>query len=204
MATVARSLVRAGSGFLKPVVSRHRIITIPRPSLIQAAPFHHTRPAFAEKEKDSKENAPLFEIPDFSPDVLTAEERAEYEQMTPEQRSAFDAEMANAVTVMRESDETTGAVRAMGRDLFQLRKESDVPTSIPRLRPSGFWAEDEEDEWAQAKDGDDHFNDDDITSMAHTDLDQHRDLRHYARVIAWEMPLLSSTSSTTPLPPKHG
>lgn len=36
---------------------------------------------------------------------------------------------------------------------------------------------------------DDH---DDMTSLAHGELEQHREMRHYARLAAWEMPLLSS------------
>jgi small subunit ribosomal protein S35 len=36
---------------------------------------------------------------------------------------------------------------------------------------------------------DDH---DDITTLAHGELEQHREMRHYARLAAWEMPLLSS------------
>jgi small subunit ribosomal protein S35 len=36
---------------------------------------------------------------------------------------------------------------------------------------------------------DDH---DDITALAHGELEQHREMRHYARLAAWEMPLLSS------------
>ncbi|KAG4417454.1 hypothetical protein IFR04_009407 [Cadophora malorum] len=34
-------------------------------------------------------------------------------------------------------------------------------------------------------------DDDDINSLAHGELEQHRELRHYARLVAWEMPLLS-------------
>jgi len=33
---------------------------------------------------------------------------------------------------------------------------------------------------------------DDITSLAHGELEQHREMRHYARLAAWDMPLLSS------------
>ncbi|KAL2071582.1 hypothetical protein VTL71DRAFT_12817 [Oculimacula yallundae] len=33
--------------------------------------------------------------------------------------------------------------------------------------------------------------DDDLNSLAHGELEQHREMRHYARLIAWEMPLLS-------------
>jgi small subunit ribosomal protein S35 len=35
---------------------------------------------------------------------------------------------------------------------------------------------------------------DDITTLGHGELERHREMRHYARLIAWEMPLLSSTS----------
>lgn len=40
---------------------------------------------------------------------------------------------------------------------------------------------------------DPEVDDDDISSIAHAQLDQHREFRHYARLIAWEMPLLTST-----------
>lgn len=33
---------------------------------------------------------------------------------------------------------------------------------------------------------------DDISSIAHGELEQHREWRHYARLAAWEMPMLSS------------
>ena len=39
---------------------------------------------------------------------------------------------------------------------------------------------------------DEVFDGDDISSIAHGELEQHRELRTYARIAAWEMPLLSS------------
>ena len=43
---------------------------------------------------------------------------------------------------------------------------------------------------------------DGLTSMAHSELDQHREARHYARIAAYEMPLLSRNAplSTTKSP----
>lgn len=38
---------------------------------------------------------------------------------------------------------------------------------------------------------DDH---DDITTLGHGELEKHREMRHYARLTAWEMPLLASMS----------
>jgi hypothetical protein len=37
---------------------------------------------------------------------------------------------------------------------------------------------------------DDH---DDMTPLGHGELEKHREMRHYTRLAAWEMPLLSST-----------
>jgi small subunit ribosomal protein S35 len=39
------------------------------------------------------------------------------------------------------------------------------------------------------------FEEDDIPSIAHGQLEQHREYREYARLAAWEMPLLSSMFS---------
>lgn len=43
----------------------------------------------------------------------------------------------------------------------------------------------------QVEDGDDVFGEDDMTSMAHAELEEHRELREYARIAAWDMPSLS-------------
>ena len=36
-------------------------------------------------------------------------------------------------------------------------------------------------------------DDEDLTTLGHGELEHHREMRHYARLAAWEMPLLSST-----------
>lgn len=38
---------------------------------------------------------------------------------------------------------------------------------------------------------DEDFGEDDISSMAHKQLDEHRERREFLRIAAWEMPLLS-------------
>jgi hypothetical protein len=40
---------------------------------------------------------------------------------------------------------------------------------------------------------DEDYYGDDLTSHGHGELQQHRELREYARLIAWELPLLSRT-----------
>ena len=57
-----------------------------------------------------------------------------------------------------------------------------------------FWNDEEEDPEMVIKDGpEEEEPDNDITSMAHSKLDEIREQRHYARIAAWEMPLLAST-----------
>jgi small subunit ribosomal protein S35 len=95
----------------------------------------------------------------------------------------------------------------MERDMNAMVKEveKEFPSrpmnlNVPR-NLKGYWAEGEEDdEDTQAEDMDE-WHDDDISSYAHGDLEQHREAREYARLAAWELPLLSSTSvSLLPLP----
>lgn len=55
--------------------------------------------------------------------------------------------------------------------------------------PEGFFAIDEE----RDDPGEDpEFENDDITSLAHGELEQHREIREFARIMAWDMPLLYS------------
>lgn len=39
---------------------------------------------------------------------------------------------------------------------------------------------------------DPEFEEDDVSALAHGDLEQQREYRKYARLMAWEMPLLTS------------
>lgn len=52
----------------------------------------------------------------------------------------------------------------------------------------GFWAEGEPELGR-----DEDYYGDDVTSLGHGELEQHRELREYARLIAWELPLLNRT-----------
>lgn len=69
--------------------------------------------------------------------------------------------------------------------------ETDEDLEIPeedKKKATGFWAEGEPSMGAD----EDYFGDD-ITSDGHKELQKHRELREYARLIAWELPLLSRT-----------
>jgi small subunit ribosomal protein S35 len=78
-----------------------------------------------------------------------------------------------------------------------LEKEEDfmIEEDDRRKVAAGFWAEGEE-----SMGPDEDYYGDDLTSHGHGELKQHRMLREYNRLVAWEMPLLGRTSSTPPLP----
>lgn len=67
-------------------------------------------------------------------------------------------------------------------------------TFTPRVFPQkSFWHEEEDDPDLITDELDeDVFDEDDIMSMAHGKLEEFREYREYARIAAWEMPLLSS------------
>jgi small subunit ribosomal protein S35 len=71
----------------------------------------------------------------------------------------------------------------------ELDLEDDEDFDVPpdEGRP-GFWAEGED-----SMGPDEDYYGDDLTSLGHGELEQHRELREYARLIAWELPLLSRT-----------
>lgn len=71
---------------------------------------------------------------------------------------------------------------------FELEKDDDfdIEEDDKRKVSTGFWAEGEEEMGVD----EDYFGDD-ITSHGHGELQKQRDIREYARLIAWELPLLS-------------
>lgn len=74
---------------------------------------------------------------------------------------------------------------------YEVRELDDMfpapPKELPR-RDDGFFNEGEKEDIGP----DDEFNEDDISSHAHAELEQHREIREYARLAGWEMPLLAS------------
>lgn len=84
---------------------------------------------------------------------------------------------------LRETPGWASEDRALEEDLFR-----DDAGEKPNK--SSFWF-DEEDPETNTEEHDE-FDEDDITSMAHGKLDEIRDMRHYARLAIWEMPLLAS------------
>lgn len=65
--------------------------------------------------------------------------------------------------------------------VMEKQKKKRPKDTLLNLGDPDPWEED-----GQLEDGHD-----DITSLGHGELEQHREMRHYARLTAWEMPLLA-------------
>ncbi|RMZ73807.1 37S ribosomal Rsm24 [Pyrenophora seminiperda CCB06] len=115
-----------------------------------------------------------------------------FNKMTEEERR--DAMLTNLRASLAEIDPSVVAdAQRKGRaglpqtQDFGLETDEDffIEEDDKRKIQSGFWAEGEE-----TMGPDEDYYGDDLTSHGHGELEQHRELREYARLIAWELPLL--------------
>lgn len=146
-------------------------------------------------EPQETESFRIAEIPEYSVENFTDAEKSMYELMSSEERAVFDAENKRIVQMWNDPVRRAKEEEAIDLLADQVEKESKMRFEDVREKNRGFWAEEEEDEFSNAEDGDDTFNDDEITSMAHAEMELHREVREYARIAAWDMPLLSSMLS---------
>ena len=119
-----------------------------------------------------------------------------YDMLSPEERAAFDAENQRIVADFNNLEKRAAAFAAafaeIQKSVDQIDRQEDIRFEDIRPKFKGFWAEDDGDEMAQVEDGDEDIQDNEITSMAHAELEMHREMREYARIAAWDMPMLSS------------
>jgi small subunit ribosomal protein S35 len=130
-------------------------------------------------------------MPEYSPELLNKEERSMYDMLAPEEREQFDAENRRIVEEFNDPAKRAAAFAEIEKSVSSMEKETGLRFEDVREKRLGFWGEEEDDEFALVEDADEAFNDDDITSMAHAELEVHREIREYARIAAWDMPLLS-------------
>lgn len=115
-----------------------------------------------------------------------------YDMLAPEEREQFDAENRRMVEEFNDPQKRAAAFAELEKSVNQIDKEYPMRFDDMREKRLGLWGDEEDDEFALVEDADEEFNDDDITSMAHAELEVHREIREYARIAAWDMPLLSS------------
>ena len=121
---------------------------------------------------------------------IDPEQHKAYYRSTPQEQKQWleDAtKMHDYMTSPQIESELSAAVSQAVQETQDESPHTEI--EIPRIRP-GFFAMGEDEE--QDSGEDEEFEGDDISSLGHANLEQHREMREYARIMAWEMPLLSS------------
>lgn len=130
----------------------------------------------------------------ITPRDLSPSQRADYEALPKDQQPKY-LDIVNHDRALAESPAEREWLEARANALAQeFNREQTWSPTIRRAKPNeyGFWATDEDDEFGVFEDDDDVESDDQLTSIAESQLELHRDLREYTRRAAWELPLLSS------------
>lgn len=155
------------------------------------SPVFHKRDGASGPPKKKEREAYKFDIKSLDPEA-----RAAYMSLTPEQRTEWEEEAKQFADYMS-SPEVDSAMQGEASQAAHEAAEEmpHVDVQIPRIKP-GLMALGEAE--PQDSGEDEEFEGDDITSLAHGELEQHREMRHYARIAAWEMPLLSSMPPNPP------
>lgn len=154
-------------------------------------------PGERNSTRDPFRNAPLFDFDRYAEKIstdpsLSSEERDEKLTSFIEDTQQSDTYRERMAAQFGDPDEYEDPDEVKADD-----DDEDDRIDIREERvKSGFFALDEEKD----DPGEDpEFNNDDITSLAHGELEQHRELRGFYRNIIWDMPLLYSMFSPSPL-----
>ncbi|KAI9849808.1 MAG: 37S ribosomal protein S24, mitochondrial [Sclerophora amabilis] len=168
-------------------------LRVQTPIRTQRRPFT-SKPFYRDESSDSSTPPSTNFISSLEPS-----ERATYDTLSPEDREQFQIEYEAIDDGMSQPD----VDRRINDVMFNAVRE--VQANTPReMKPDidykpGFMSLGEDDEVGTGSD--DEFGEDDISSLAHGELEQHREIREYARIAAWEMPLLSKLAKPFEPPP---
>ncbi|KAL8654057.1 MAG: hypothetical protein Q9226_003582 [Calogaya cf. arnoldii] len=163
----------------------------------QSAPVYRAKSD--EEERSGSPNVSK-EPYSFDYDQLVPEEQHHYDLLSPEEKKKLqDVERAayEHLTSPKIESELQGMV---SQAVYDISREVPREHSVLPLITPGLMAMGEIDEQDSGEDED--FEGDDITSTAHGELEQHREIREYARIAAWEMPMLSKLAKPFVLPSK--
>ncbi|KAL9623843.1 MAG: hypothetical protein Q9160_001835 [Pyrenula sp. 1 TL-2023] len=204
MASAAQCLRRS-------LIQCHRTIPLKRkwqiPATFPHRQFTTTPCQFQDNNKatpnpsqvqDIESHANRF-VNEADPDDAYQDARAHFKSLTPAEQQQLQDEWAQMGAEMdeeveREVEEAMPQTTPTPRER-ELEDALSFPIAKTRSKDLGFWGDDEEfDEDAMVEDMDDEFKDDDVTSMAHAELELHREIREYTRIAAWEMPFLNTLS----------
>ncbi|KAL8763039.1 MAG: hypothetical protein Q9184_001066 [Pyrenodesmia sp. 2 TL-2023] len=151
-----------------------------------------------DDEDDARPSEGLETLRSSSHGILDPQARQQYDLLSPEERAQYQKEEQAAYEHLNSPAVESEMQGLVNQAVYDISKETPRDREPPeRIRP-GLMAMGEVDE--QGSGEDDEFDGDDITSIAHGELEQHREIRDYARISAWEMPMLSKLAKPFVLP----
>ncbi|KAI1148218.1 mitochondrial ribosomal subunit protein-domain-containing protein [Nemania diffusa] len=158
------------------IAPRQRRLTI---RSFSSTPFQH-RPAARKDDRDEE----------FDDEM---DEDVEREEIDP-------AEVQRALEESRRDPDYRNSEPIMERAINGLNSTFSEVSRPPKKQSALFWGDEEPDTDLLSEElNADKFDEDDIMSLAHGKLEEFREYREYARIAAWQMPLLSKLA--TPFEP---
>ena len=199
MATSLSRLSNCAVRCARPIIPRRN----PVHQTCRFRTFYTTPPRRSDDDDDAEDvvHRPPPPRADYKFDYssLDPDEKASYDALSPEEKLEYQSEAA-ALDAYMTSPEVESELNAEVSQLaYELSQEVPRKDHIPERIKPGLMAMGEEDEQGSGEDGE--FKGDDISSLAHGELEQHREIREMARIAAWEMPLLSSMVPSTSIHP---
>ncbi|KAI4175785.1 MAG: hypothetical protein LQ343_001398 [Gyalolechia ehrenbergii] len=164
-------------------------------------PFHSTS-TFHARETDDDDSSSRRAPPEpytFNYSSLDPETRHHYDLLSPEEKTQFQNDEKAAYEHMSSPALDSELQGLVSQAVYDIQRDIPQREPRPRITP-GLMAMGEVDE--QGSGEDDEFDGDDISSIAHGELEQHREIREYARIAAWEMPMLGKLAKPFELPSK--
>lgn len=171
---------------------------IPLRRPFHSTPLYHLRIPDDDDDDSSSRRTPL-EPYSFNYGSLDPETRHHYDLLSPEEKKEFQEDEKEEYEHMTSPEMESELQGLVSEAVSEIQRDFPPPGPRPRIN-TGLMAMGEVDE--QNSGDDDEFDGDDISSTAHGELEQHRELREYARIIAWEMPMLGSMFTCTSISPQ--
>lgn len=122
-----------------------------------------------------------------------------YDLMSPEDRREFDAANIRQVQDFNSPQKRRAMFANLDKEVSEINRAYPMRFDGNSTQRLNFWGKDETDDFAKVEDADEEYLDDEMTSMAHAEVELHREVREYARIAAWDMPFLSSMSFLCPV-----
>ncbi|KAI9681577.1 MAG: 37S ribosomal protein S24, mitochondrial [Trizodia sp. TS-e1964] len=166
-------------------------------SFIYRPPCYISRPFSLSPQYQDDPNPSPLPTSEFSLSSLTPKAQEQYKLLSLDDREAFQRayEAREQHFSLPETEDRLNNVVA--KAVSEVIRDWPISgVEQPKIK-QGFINMGETD--LEGTGEDDEMDNDDITSIAHGELEQHREMRQYARIAAWEMPLLSKLS--TPFQP---